>query len=616
MSGGRSATESEQDPAVTEGGLGEAGLELLREPRRLAALARTGLDAASDETFDRFAAMVQIILNVPVALVSLVGADRQIFPGACGLGEPWQQERQTPLSHSFCQHVVATAEPLIVVDARTDDRVRGNLAIDDLEVVGYAGMPLTDADGTVLGSLCAIDHSPRHWTGTELRLLADLAAACSDSLRLRISAHHAQLDRQRLWRQEQQTRAAYDRDKILLRAAVAFAGADSVEAVVDTVRDLVSGTLDPAYVGLSTLDGPDRVVLASARLLPQRVADRWAHYPGDATTPSALAARTGMPVLVKDLAAVAATTPDALATFAELGWQSAASVPLLGPGGALGALTFVWQEPHDLDATEQTVLATLAGYIVQALGRIAILDDRRTAAATMQKALLTPLPEHDHLRLAARYVPAHHEDHVGGDWYDAIDLGQGRLALVIGDVTGHSITAAAAMSQYRSMLRSLLVDRHEPPSALVRRLEHISHALGQTTLTTLLLAYLDEAPGGGHVLTWVNAGHPAPTVLLPGGEVTTLGGHDLLVGASRRVSRRNQTHHLPPGAVLLLHTDGLVETRSATVDEGLAEIHDLLVRHQGGNPEELADLLLEHADGTAREDDIALLVIATPPHDR
>jgi serine phosphatase RsbU (regulator of sigma subunit) len=561
-------------------------------------LIRTGLDAIADETFDRFAAMVRTVLNVPVALVSLVSTDRQFFPGACGLGDPWEQQRQTPLSHSFCRHVVATAEPLVVVDARTDERVRGNLAIDELQVVGYAGMPLTDADGHVLGSLCAIDHSPRHWTDADLVMLADLAAACSDSLRLRIAADHAQQE--------------HGRAQVLLRAATALAEADSFDTIADTVRDMATGTLDPAYIGVSLLDAAMQVNLASGHLLPPEIADRWAHYPAKASTPSAIVARTGRPVLLPDLAAVAAVTPDALATFEEMGWQSAAGVPLRGSAGPLGSLTFVWKQPYALDPAEQAVLAALAGYVVEALTRIMILDDRRIAAATMQKALLTPLPPHDRLRMAARYVPAHHEDHVGGDWYDAVSLGEDRLALVIGDVTGHSITAAAAMSQYRSMLRALLIDRHEPPSALLRRLEYTSYALGHTGLATVLLAYLDPAPDGGHILTWANAGHPAPTVVLPDGEARTLGTHDPLIGAVRRVSRRSQTYHLPPGTLLLLYTDGLVETRTATIDDGLARVHEVLRRHRTADPQELADLLLEDVRTTDWEDDIALLVVATP----
>ncbi len=579
----------------------------LAEPGRLTALARTGLDAVADETFDRFASMVRAVLHVPVALVSLVGDDRQFFPGACGLGDPWEQQRQTPLSHSFCRHVVATAEPLVVVDARTDERVRGNLAIDDLQVVGYAGMPLTDADGHVLGSLCAIDHHPRDWTDADLVLLADLAAACSDSLRLRIAADRAQ-------REQDRARSAYDRSQVLLRAATALAEVDSIDTIAGTVQDMATGTLDPAYIGVSLLDASMQVNLSSMPVLPPQIAGRWAHYPMEASTPSAIAVRTGRPVLLPDLATVATVTPDALSTFEELGWQSAASVPLRGPADPLGSLTFAWKQPYALDEADQAVLAALAGFVVQALTRIMILDDRRTAAAIMQKALLTPLPAHDRLRMAARYVPAHHEDHVGGDWYDAITLDDNRLALVIGDVTGHSIAAAAAMSQYRSMLRTLLIDRHEPPSALLRRLEHTSYALGHTGLTTVLLAYLDPDPAGGYTLTWANAGHMAPIAVLPDGTVAALGSHDPLIGAVRRVSRSSQTYHLPPGTLLLLHTDGLVETRTATVDDGLERVHEVLRRYRSRGPQELADLLLEQVGATAWEDDIALLIIATPPH--
>ncbi|WP_305787209.1 GAF domain-containing SpoIIE family protein phosphatase [Symbioplanes lichenis] len=571
---------------------------------RLEALRRTGLDAVADEMFDRFADMVRTVLKVPVALVSLVTDERQIFPGACGLGEPWQQARETPLSHSFCQHVVATEEPLIIVDARADERVRGNLAIEDLGVIGYAGMPLTDADGLVLGSLCAIDHEPREWTGAELALLADLAAACSDSLRARITAGRAA-------RQEARAHAAFERTRLLLRASTVLAGADTLDKVIDAVRDLVTGALDPAYVGVSLLDDQARVAGHSLRLLPPAVADRWALYPADARTPSALAARSGRPVLLPDLAAVAAATPEALATFEEMGWQSVAAVPLTGPDGPVGALAFAWKAPNTLDEDEIGIVTALAGFVLLAITRSRLLDDRRTAAAVMQKALLSPLPQHDHLRLAARYAPARHEDHVGGDWYDAISLDQ-RLVLIIGDVTGHSITAAATMSQYRSMLRTLVIDRHEPPSAVLRRLEHTSRTAGVAALATVLLAYLDPAPGGGHTLTWANAGHPTPLALLPDGTVTALGGHDPLIGAARRVSRRNQVCGLPPGAVLVLHTDGLVESRSATYDEGLAAVHDLLGRHRAAGADKLADVLLDHAAVAAREDDVALLVVSTP----
>jgi GAF domain-containing protein len=150
---------------------------ILGDTARRAALVRTGLmDGPMDEAFDRIASIVARVLDAPAALVSLVDQDKQVFAGCIGLPEPWATDRETPLSHSFCQHAVATREPLIIPDARKDPRVRDNLAIRDLNVIAYAGMPLIDSEGHALGSLCAIDDQPRAWTDGQIDLLRDLAA--------------------------------------------------------------------------------------------------------------------------------------------------------------------------------------------------------------------------------------------------------------------------------------------------------------------------------------------------------------------------------------------------------------------------------------------------------
>ncbi|MFI5593935.1 GAF domain-containing protein [Amycolatopsis sp. NPDC051758] len=175
---------------------GDRGTELT-DAGRSGALRDTGLSAAPDAGMDRFARLVTSVLEVPVALVSLVEPGRQVFPGMNGLAEPWARARQTPLTHSMCRHVVLSREPLILPDAREDELTCANLAIEDLGVVGYAGMPLTDADGHVLGSLCAIDTEPHAWTARELQDLADLAAACSAELRLRIVSRHHEWARPR-----------------------------------------------------------------------------------------------------------------------------------------------------------------------------------------------------------------------------------------------------------------------------------------------------------------------------------------------------------------------------------------------------------------------------------
>jgi GAF domain-containing protein len=149
-----------------------------RDTDRVSALQATGLlDSDVDPAFDRHARLAAQVLNAPVALVSLVDADRQFFKSCLGLPEPWASQRGTPLSHSFCQHAVASREPLIVDDAREHEVLRDNLAIRDMGVVAYAGIPLIDPEGHALGTLCVIDSQPRHWTTNQVQLLRDLAAS-------------------------------------------------------------------------------------------------------------------------------------------------------------------------------------------------------------------------------------------------------------------------------------------------------------------------------------------------------------------------------------------------------------------------------------------------------
>jgi GAF domain-containing protein len=158
----------------------------LADKARLAALWRVGLlDTPAEEVFDRLTRLVRRLLGAPVALVSLVDADRQFFKSALGLPEPWATKRETPLSHSFCQHVVATGTPLRVEDARRDPLVCDSLAVPELGVVAYLGMPLATADGQVLGSLCAIDTEPRSWTAEDAAALRDLAALAMSEVSLR-----------------------------------------------------------------------------------------------------------------------------------------------------------------------------------------------------------------------------------------------------------------------------------------------------------------------------------------------------------------------------------------------------------------------------------------------
>lgn len=162
---------------------------VLRDPDRLEALRRLDLlEARSEPHFDHLASVVRQALDVPVALITMVDANRQFFVSCPGLLEPWASTGETPLSHSFCQHVVASGEALVIEDAREDPLVKDNLAIQDLRVVAYAGIPLTTIDGFTIGTLCAIDSKPRAWASSEIILLRRLASCVLDRIELRASA--------------------------------------------------------------------------------------------------------------------------------------------------------------------------------------------------------------------------------------------------------------------------------------------------------------------------------------------------------------------------------------------------------------------------------------------
>ena len=167
----------------------------VQNAERLAAINAEGLlDGIPEPVFDRFARLAARVADVPVAVVSVVTDERQYFAGLCGLAQPWADARQTPLSHSFCQHVVANAAPLVVEDAREDTVLCTNLAIVDLDVVGYAGFPVVGPTGHVLGSLCAMDCKPRVWQAAELEALADIAMLVGNELERRDLVRRLALD--------------------------------------------------------------------------------------------------------------------------------------------------------------------------------------------------------------------------------------------------------------------------------------------------------------------------------------------------------------------------------------------------------------------------------------
>ncbi len=233
-------------------------------------------------------------------------------------------------------------------------------------------------------------------------------------------------------------------------------------------------------------------------------------------------------------------------------------------------------------------------------------------AATLQRALLTDLPQVTGLELAAHYQPAQRAAEVGGDWYDAFTLPGGDLALVIGDVTGHDIQAASRMSELRNMLRALAVDRpEEDPGRILRRLDSTQAHLRLADSATVVLARLHPQSDGTWELSWSVAGHPPPLLLATGGTSTYLTGpHAMLLGVRPTMARPTARIPLPAGATLVLYTDGLVESRTQGIDTGMTRLRQHLDAHRHLPLLRLCTRLAAELGDT--RDDITLIAVRTP----
>jgi formate hydrogenlyase transcriptional activator len=228
--------------------MGDSLDEQIDDPARLTALERSALlDSPPEDAFDRLTQLAASILHAPAAYVSLVDSNRQFFKSSVGLPEPWASLRETPLTHSFCKHTVATGQPFIVSDARTNPLVQDNLAVSQLGVIAYAGIPLTTPEGLTLGSFCVVDGRPRDWTEEDISVLRGLAASAMTEIASRSQAGELQRLSAELQRQVEtrtsQLSSAEERWRVLLEvnnAVVTCLGREELfKAIAGALRGVV-----------------------------------------------------------------------------------------------------------------------------------------------------------------------------------------------------------------------------------------------------------------------------------------------------------------------------------------------------------------------------------------
>ncbi|AJP00453.1 phosphatase [Streptomyces cyaneogriseus subsp. noncyanogenus] len=332
------------------------------------------------------------------------------------------------------------------------------------------------------------------------------------------------------------------------------------------------------------------------------------HRPAPHPAAAVVAARTGRPQYAADhpggLPGVDDQPPSALNPDRPL-----LCIPLMARRASLGVLTL--SPPGERwDPDDAVMLIELARRAGTAIDNARRFEHNRDIAETLQRALLTDLPDTPGLKLAARYLPATHGLNIGGDWYDAFRQPDGSVIAVIGDVTGHGLHAAVMMSQLRTALRAYAVDGGSP-GRLLTRLHNFLHHLQPDLYATAVIARFRP---GDPTLTWAAAGHPPPVLRTADGRVRILDAKPgAMLGIPLKQEIADHTVRLSPGATLALYTDGLVERRARGIDPGIERLAQAL---GGFGAAELEADLAGAADGilhpllsdSERDDDVCLLL--------
>ncbi|MEU8615120.1 PP2C family protein-serine/threonine phosphatase [Actinoplanes sp. NPDC048791] len=258
----------------------------------------------------------------------------------------------------------------------------------------------------------------------------------------------------------------------------------------------------------------------------------------------------------------------------------------------------------------------LGASLAQGLHRARVRQAERRATAmerelaeALQRSLLAAPVQPEHTEVAVRYQPAGQGAHIGGDWYDAFTLPDGRVTVVVGDVTGHDRRAAAAMSEIRSLLRGISYALLKPPALVLTGLQDAMRGFAVDAFATVVLAQIEREDHGTRTLRWSNAGHPPPVLVDPDGVVRLLETRpETLLGTRTPTARTDHRVQLLPGTSVIFYTDGLIERRGATLDDGLAELTRVLRGCAAMDAEQICDHLLGHfAGGT--DDDVVLAVV-------
>ncbi|MCP3771073.1 SpoIIE family protein phosphatase [Streptomyces sp. MAR25Y5] len=388
----------------------------------------------------------------------------------------------------------------------------------------------------------------------------------------------------------------------LMHLATTLTEAVSVRDVVDQTADRLLPALGAQGMVLMTAED-GRLRIHGHRGYSTDLMDRFDAVPLSLANPAVSVLTTGEPDFFSTFADLKRSYPS---TVHEDGMAAWAVLPLISSGRPIGSLILAYNRPHTFSPSERAVLTSLAGLVGQALDRARLYDSKDNLSHRLQSALLPHrLPHVPGLKAVARYLPAARGLGIGGDFYDLIRLDAHTAAAAIGDVQGHNEDAAALMGQVRTAVHAHATVG-APPDRVLARTNRLLADLDPGLFTSCLYAHLDLAR---HRACLATAGHPPPLLRHADGRTELLDvPPGLLLGIAPDARYPTLEFPLPPGCVLVLYTDGLVESPGVDLDDATAALAGLVEQADPTDLDAMADALIRHAP--APVDDIALLLIS------
>ncbi len=550
----------------------------------------------NDSGLDRHCRVAAAALGVDSVLFSVVDAERQFFPSSLGLAEPYADEGQTPLTHSFCQHVVVRDRPLVIADASEEPLVAESLAQRDLGIASYVGVPVHDDDGFVLGALCATAPVPRVWTEDHVSTLADISRSIEAELSLRRtrSALQTRLDDERISQEYEQA---------LGLIARATNRTQTVQGVADELAARVAPAIGASLTSIGIVDH-DEIHFTHGTGVDERVAARWLSTPVDTDVPMARAIASGEVIHL--------ASPEDFAQFplfaeanAELGLESFRAIPFADEAiGFHGVLGVGWQHRVEDDHVP-LVLGRITELARTTLTRAWHFEVERNQARVLERVVLpTTLPETDIFDITGTYIAPDIGQRVGGDVYDVQVRPDGCVGVMVADAVGHDLTATRAVARLRHAIGVLVFEGYGPAQVMSIVNRYMSASPSRRLVTCVCLLF---SPDGSSV-TVANAGHPQPLLRSASG-VEPIGPVGQPILGRGDADYQELEVDLEPGDLVLSFTDGLIDRRGHSVLDGERWLSAFLADRPDTAPAEFTDDLRRAMADRDVDDDMAFLVV-------